>query len=292
MSSSRNLVVRRELSKSTVQPPLVLSLKALPVSLRVRSPDVAVRSAVHALPALSSSGSCPDPNVLASATRQAEPTRTVRKTIKLGRANPIPISWKADEVPTDSQLLQLADHKKNTFVLGFSALHWACEMLRESVVQSIIDRKLVHPNTFAQHAQFISFTPVFSAISVLWLRAEHNSEHGVKDFDLRQQEQSCLSIMKTLAAAGAKLDFEIEVHLHDVKCVTLLHIAADYACLLHGKKFRERQGFLLRVAQLLADNLNPSECALLFRRRCKVDGRDAVSVRCRVSRSLDFFAYK
>ena len=282
MSSNRNLVVRRELSKPTTQPPLVLSLKALPVPLRVRSPDVAVRSAVHALPAHSYSESCPDSSILPSATRHAEPIRIHKKTIRLGRANPIPISWKDDEVPTDLQLLQLAERKKNSFVLGFSALHWACELLRESVVQSIITRKLVHPDTVAEHAQFISFTPVFSAISVLWLRAEHNSEHGVQDFDLNQQEQSCLSIMKTLAATGAKLDLEVEVHLRDVKCVTLLHIAADYACLLQGKVFQERLDFLLQVAQLLADNLNPSECASLFRRRCKVDGRDAVSVRYRV----------
>jgi hypothetical protein len=284
MSARRNLVVRRERPNSIAKPPLVLSVKALPVSLKVRSPDVAVRSAVYAPSAHAAPRSRPDPTVLSSATRDAEPSRSYKKVIKLGSKSctRVPITWKHHDVPTDSQILQLADQKETPFVLGFSALHWACELHRESVVNSIIERKLLHPDTFALHAQFLSFTPVFSAISVLWLRAEYNSEHGLKNINFSLLEHSCLSVMKVLADAGARLDFEAEVHLRDKKCVTLLHIAADYACLVNGRFFQQRQSFLLRVAQLLLDYLNPAQCVSLFNRKCKVNGEDAVSVGCTI----------
>jgi hypothetical protein len=137
----------------------------------------------------------------------------------------------------------------------------------------------VHPNTFALHKQFVCFTPVFSPISMLWLRAEHDSDIGVKDLKHSSREElACLSIMKILAAAGAKLDSEAIVHLHESKHVTLLHIAADYACLHQGRAFRYRKGFFLQVAQLLADNLTPSESAFLFEKKCKIYGGDAMTV--------------
>ena len=280
MSGSRNLVIRR--GPSNLQSPLVLSVKACaPVSLRIRSPDVAVRSSVHVVPAHATLGSGTDSRLSPPPSQDFETIRISKKSIKLGPSKSTAqnsISWEHDQTPTDSQLLRLADQKKISFVLGFSALHWACELLKESVVQTIIDRKLVHLDTFAVHAQFISFTPVFSAISVLWLRAEQGSENVANKAQTIQEEQLCLSIMKALAAAGAKLDSEIEVRLNEVKQVTLLHIAADYACLQHGRAFQQRQDFLLQVARLLADNLKPSEAASLLRRRCKVNGQEALSV--------------
>ena len=279
MSGSRNLVVRRGLSNP--QSPLVLSIKACPpVSLRIRSPDVAVRSSVHVVPAHAALGSGPDSRATSLPAPDFDLIRISKKMIKLGPSKIAQksISWEQDQIPTDSQLLRLAEQKEISFVLGFSALHWACEVMRESVVQSILARQLVLPDTFALHKQFVSFTPVFSAISVLWLRAEHDSETGVKEAKYSREEQSCLSIMKALAAAGAKLDSEIEVRLNEIKQVTLLHIAADYACLQHGRAFLQRQDFFLQVARLLAEYLNPAEAASLLRRRCRVDGREAVSV--------------
>jgi hypothetical protein len=124
------------------------------------------------------------------------------------------------------------------------------------------------------------FTPVFSAISAVWLTAEQESQRSGKEQRNYEDERLCLAVMRILAAAGATLDFEAKICVpsHFERRATLLHIAAMYACLYHGRAFKRRQAFLLEVAQVLADNLAPSACAALFWRRCKVDGQNAVSV--------------
>ncbi len=213
----------------------------------------------------------------------ADPDSKSKKRIKLGssKGNALKeVSWEIDQIPTDSQIMELADQQDNPFFSGFTALHWACEYGKHSLVQIIIDRKLVHPDTFATNINFSSFTPVFSGITSLWLLAKLASESGAKEVRNHEGEQSCLNVIRILAAAGATLDSDVTVSLsgHSGMHVTLLLIAADYACLYHGGAFKRRQTFLLEVARILADNLYPSARAMLFLRRCKVDGHNAVSV--------------
>jgi hypothetical protein len=177
-------------------------------------------------------------------------------------------------------IMELANQKELSFVHGLSALHWASEGHHVSLVQTIIDKELVHPDTLSLHENFISFTPIFSGISSLWLTAQMGSEVSTKEQRNVEAEQSCLSIMKLFAVAGATLDSEVEVRIANVnRRFTLLHAAASYACLFGVRAFKKRQSFLLEVARILAESLAPSECALLFWRRCEVDGQHAVSVR-------------
>jgi hypothetical protein len=217
----------------------------------------------------------------------ADPDSNSKKRIKLGssKGNSLKeVSWENDHthIPTDSQIMELADRQENNFFNGFSALHWACELHRDSLVQVIIDRKLVHPDIVATNSNFSSFTPVFSAISSLWLIEKLSSERGEKELRDHEGERLCLNVIRMLAAAGATLNSDVTVSIpglgHNGMHVTLLLIAADYACLYHGGAFKRRQTFLLEVARILADNLLPTERAMLFWRRCKVDGHNAVSV--------------
>jgi hypothetical protein len=286
MSSSGNLVVRR--GRQPSQFPRVIRIgKASngPLSLRVRSPDVAVRSAVHTLPGNAAMDVEPDarntPSFLPiSATHHGE-SSVVSKRVYKKRVSTI-IRWGTNDTPTDSEIMRLAERKKSKFHLGMSALHWACENHLEAVIDCILNRGLVPVDAFAQHHKFISFTPIFSGISLMWLRSEGDSVNGLKWTNSKNEEHMVLSIMKKFASAGAKLDGEVEFHLNCIRQATLLHIAADYACLFKGRCFRQRQLFFLSVAQILAENLKPSEFALLFRKKCKVDGQSAVSVCCAV----------
>jgi len=83
MSGSRNLVIRR--GPSNLQSPLVLSVKACaPVSLRIRSPDVAVRSSVHVVPAHATLGSGTDSRLSPPPSQDFETIRISKKSIKLG----------------------------------------------------------------------------------------------------------------------------------------------------------------------------------------------------------------
>ena len=263
--------------------PLVISLRSPPISLRVRSPDVAVRSAVLSVTDHAAPESDTNSSVL-QIHPDADPDSKSKKRIKLGssKGNALKeVSWDIDSIPTDSQIMELADQQDNPFFSGFTALHWACELGKDSLVQIIIDRKLVHPDTFATNINFSSFTPVFSGITSLWLIAKLASESGAKEVRNHEGEQSCLNVIRILAAAGATLDSDVTVSLsgHSGMHVTILLIAADYACLFHGAAFfKRRQTFLLEVARILADNLGPSARASLFLRRCKVDGHNAVSV--------------
>jgi hypothetical protein len=216
---------------------------------------------------------------------QAEPAaRNAKKRITLNASSKASaqqsVSWESTICPTESMIMELANQKELSFVQGFSALHWASEGHHVSLVQTIIDKALVHPDTLSLHENFISFTPIFSGISSLWLTAQMGSEVSTKEQRNVEAEQSCLSIMKLFAVAGATLDSEVEVRIANVnRRFTLLHAAASYACLFGVRAFKKRQSFLLEVARILAEYLAPSECALLFWRRCEVDGQHAVSVR-------------
>lgn len=283
MSSSGNLLVRR--GRPPSQTPRVIRVGKAPkspLSLRVRSPDVAVRSAVHTvpLPGHSALDVEPDDGFLpVPETHHAESSDVSGKVIKK-RVSKI-IRWGTDDTPTEAEIMILAERKRSKYHLGMSALHWACESHLEDVVSCIIQRNLVPVDALAEHHKFISFTPVFSGISLMWLRSEGDSENGIKVPKKglqKKEEQMCFSVLKKLACAGAKLDGQVTFHLNRIREATLLHIAADYACLFNGRVFQQRYPFFLSVAHLLAQHLKPSEFAALFRNKCKVDGETAVSV--------------
>jgi hypothetical protein len=120
----------------------------------------------------------------------------------------------------------------------------------------------------------LSFTPIFSGISSLWLAALAGHEKGEKEQRDFEKEQSCLSVMQIFAHFGAALDSEVKIHLsNDARHqFTLLHAAAAYSCLYGGRAFKQRQSFLLDVAQILANNMAPSERTLFFWKMCKVEG--------------------
>ncbi len=286
MSSSGNLLVRR--GRPPSQTPRVIRVGKAPkspLSLRVRSPftpDVAVRSAVHTVPVPGHSDLDVEPDdgfLPAPEAHHAESSDVSGKVIKK-RVSKI-IRWGADDIPTESEIMILAERKRSKYHLGMSALHWACENHLEAVVSCIIQRNLVPVDALAEHHKFISFTPIFSGISLMWLRSEGDSDNGLKVPKRglqRTEEQMCFSIINKLACAGAKLDGEVVLHLSCIRHATLLHIAADYACLFNGRVFQYRVPFLLSVAHLLAKHLKPSEFAALFRKKCKVDGESAVTV--------------
>jgi hypothetical protein len=175
--------------------------------------------------------------------------------------------------------MQLANQKENCFVQGFSALHYACEGPHLASIQTILAKQLVHPDIYAENERFVSFTPVFSGISSLWLTAQLEYDKGAKEQRDFEREELCITVIKIFAAVGATLDSEVEIRMPNVnRQFTLLHAAAAYSCLFGVRAFKKRQSFLLEVARILADNLAPSERTLLFWRRCKVDGQHAVSV--------------
>ena len=145
-----------------------------------------------------------------------EPARHPVKRIKLGSAKANAqksVSWEPNTYPTELHIMELARQKEQPFVLGFNALHWACELGLSSLVYTIIAEKLVHPETFSSNERFVSFTPIFAGISSLWLAALADRDKGGKEERDFEAEQSCLSVIQIFADFGAALDSEVEIHL-------------------------------------------------------------------------------